>query len=848
MKIQILHIIECLSLGGAGRSLLGLIRHSNSDTTAHTLISLLSPDRQALKEACDLGIDIESPERANLLKQISKADVVQIHFWNCPELYRILELQWPPARTLLWCHISGDHAPQCLTPELVQYTDALIASSPHTAQLSVFKNVPEDKITEVIIDTPDFEKLDNSVPNKQSHFTVVYIGTIDFIKMHPDFIEMHAAAKIPELKVIVCGDGPALATLKNQAKQTEQPDRFEFVGFQTEPAHFLAKADLFGYPLADKNYATSELALQEAMYMGVLPLLLAQNGPSLMLKDGETGVLAHSANDYTQKLENLATNPEDRTRLGQKAAAFARLNWGSNRTAPQMLALYHRLMDKPKRRAPALFSDREHPGAHRFIRSLGAAAALPFRQSLEGGSIHYPALLEAADNRISESSALLTSPSAGGVLHYRFSYPQDKHLRYWSGLILAKQGRHALAALEFSVAKKLGFDANRIAPHLKHETAENPSPKLDTSPTEQTESTPQGPFPRALHLIQKGKGKVLFCGNSITAQRSGYRSLLESWLHHGLEQPSESLNAVLGGVGSFGCAFLFHTTLNRHREAPALCFIECLSGDIGIKANPEEIGPDLESMVRRLLKRGSSVCFLFLYHHRWNTDTARNVRGVYQKLAQLYEIPIIDVASEFQRLIDTGAASEASLLRDRIHTRSAGSYLAFSQIAQSLTMCTSPAGAAQANNLLAPAYPTAASYLHTLNLEPSQLETVSQSKWGRFQLVNRFLQINPGESLDFTLKEGSLAGILFINGPHSGQLKHTTSNSKNEYTLTDKWCNYQRLHVLRFEERPESTGKIGLRPTGLDTSGNLASLKISALLIRSNRSQLPTSTFTLNKL
>jgi glycosyltransferase involved in cell wall biosynthesis len=157
--------------------------------------------------------------------------------------------------------------------------------------------------------------------------------------MHPDFIEMHAAASIPGLRVIVCGDGPALSTLKKQAETTKHPERFEFLGFQSEPAQILAKADLFGYPLADENYATSELAIQEAMYLGIPPLLLAKNGPALMVQNGETGVLVSKPNDYTRKLKSLAASPELREKLGENAATFAQLNWGSKRTAQQMLAL-----------------------------------------------------------------------------------------------------------------------------------------------------------------------------------------------------------------------------------------------------------------------------------------------------------------------------------------------------------------------------------------------------------------------------------------------------------------------------------------------------------------------------
>ncbi len=664
--------------------------------------------------------------------------------------------------------------------------------------------------------------------------------------MHPEFIEMHASASIPGLRVLVCGDGPALSTLKIQAKQTGQPERFEFLGFQTEPKQILAKADLFGYPLADENYATSELALQEAMYLGIPPLLLARNGPALMLEEGETGMLARNPSDYTKKLVSLACSPEVRTRLGQNAAAFARRNWGSHRTAKQMLSVYHRLMVNAKRTAAPLSSDRDHPGAHRFIRSLGDSAA-QFRHSLEEPIAKDEALLEIADKCVAESSLLLSSASAGGVLHYRFSYPQDKYLRYWSGLVLAKQGRNALAALEFSTAKKLGLNAKRLAPYFKQEACESTFADQAAPTSDQEASPPLGSFQQAFQRVRKGDGKVLFCGNSVTAQREGFRPRLEEWLHYGIERPNQILNAVLGGVGSFGCSFLFHNTLNQNRNEPALCFIECLSGDIGIKADPEEIKSDLESMLRRLLKRGSAVCLLFLYHHRWTTEPAKRLREVYQQLATFYEIPVIDIASDFQRMIETGDASEASLLRDGVHTTPAGSYLAFNKIASSLMHLDPSKRNLQEKHLPPRLFAAAETYLHTLNLMPSRFEHISESKWGLFRLANRYLRIELDESLDFTLEDGSLAGILFVNGPDSGGLTYSTLHSKNEYNLADKWSHYQRLHVLRLEEQPKSNENMSIRPNGLNLLGNPASLDIVALLIRSDNAKLPTITLRLNK-
>jgi len=55
---------------------------------------------------------------------------------------------------------------------------------------------------------------------------------------------------------------------------------------------------------------------------------------------------------------------------------------------------------------------------------------------------------------------------AGGILQYRDRYPHDGHLRLWSGLVLYRQGRHALAAGEFAAAIRQGRDHPRVHCYL----------------------------------------------------------------------------------------------------------------------------------------------------------------------------------------------------------------------------------------------------------------------------------------------------------------------------------------------------------------------------------------------
>ena len=139
MTTRVLHLIERLSLGGAARSLLGLGRYSARKGYDHAAVSLLPPDARALRQARATGLEVAQLDESRLPRQIEEADIVHVHFWNAPALYRVLQLPWPEARVLCWCHVSGEHPPQVLTPEMAGFFDALVASSPLTAELPVFK-------------------------------------------------------------------------------------------------------------------------------------------------------------------------------------------------------------------------------------------------------------------------------------------------------------------------------------------------------------------------------------------------------------------------------------------------------------------------------------------------------------------------------------------------------------------------------------------------------------------------------------------------------------------------------------------------------------------------------------
>jgi glycosyltransferase involved in cell wall biosynthesis len=473
----IAHVIARLDLGGAGRALIGLARYSaQTGRFRHFLLSLLPPAPRARALAAAAGIEItDGGDRRIATDTLAQADIVQLHFWNSPELYEFLERELPPARLLVWLHVSGAAPPQIVTREIAGLADQLVATSaPTLARIAAAGG--EAPPSAVVAGGADFARFAALQRAPRQGFRVGYVGTVDFCKMHPDFVALHAAIDVPGLRVVACGAGGAHRALARAAAARGLADRFEFRGHVDDVGAVLAALDVFGYPLCEPNWATSDLALQEAMYAGVPPVVLPHGDAAQMVRHGETGLVA-SPGDYAAAIAHLHRRPDERARLGRNAAAHARERFGAANAARAMNEAYAALLERPKRARPPLppiggsagGAGTKAPGAGRFVRALGGTAP-EFAASLAATA---PEEARAADARIARASPALASGGAGGVLHYRARYPDDAYLRLWSGLVLLQAGRPALAAAELERAVALGCPAWRAQAHLARAARES---------------------------------------------------------------------------------------------------------------------------------------------------------------------------------------------------------------------------------------------------------------------------------------------------------------------------------------------------------------------------------------
>jgi hypothetical protein len=274
-------------------------------------------------------------------------------------------------------------------------------------------------------------------PQPHPGFRIGYIGTVDYVKMHRDFLKMSAAARIPGVRFVVCG-GPQDAAIRREAQEAGIAEKFDFLGHVDDVAQVLSGLDVFGYPLAPGHYGTGEQVLIEALAAGVPPVVL-DNGPEgYVVADGVTGLVAQKTSDYTAALERLFREPAWRLRLAENARRHARQRFTIEQTAQAWQALFQEALEMPKRpRAwPLACRGASATAAEVFIAALGEDGA-EFARSLDLDNLK---LALAADESIAHKPGLFRSKTRGSVFHYRSFFPDDPYLNLWAGLMLLADG------------------------------------------------------------------------------------------------------------------------------------------------------------------------------------------------------------------------------------------------------------------------------------------------------------------------------------------------------------------------------------------------------------------------
>jgi hypothetical protein len=124
-------------------------------------------------------------------------------------------------------------------------------------------------------------------------------------------------------------------------------ERIRFRGQAAEPAGALSEADIFFYPLQPDHYGTAENALVEAMSLGLVPIVLDNPAEAAIVRDGETGFVAHSIDECVPLLQRLLSSPELLKSISRNAARDIAKTRTPARAAKQFMTLWREMLDEP---------------------------------------------------------------------------------------------------------------------------------------------------------------------------------------------------------------------------------------------------------------------------------------------------------------------------------------------------------------------------------------------------------------------------------------------------------------------------------------------------------------------
>ena len=173
----------------------------------------------------------------------------------------------------------------------------------------------------------------------------LYVGRVALEK-NLDFLigaTRHALERSPALRLVIAGEGPALAGLKRQAASLGMAEKVLFVGYldrTLELPDCYAAADLFAFP---SKTETQGLVLLEAMAMGLPVLGIPAMGAAEILGPQRGAVCApDNAADFGALMAELLADRHRLASLSGEGRKFSS-EWAAPERARQLATLYRTL-------------------------------------------------------------------------------------------------------------------------------------------------------------------------------------------------------------------------------------------------------------------------------------------------------------------------------------------------------------------------------------------------------------------------------------------------------------------------------------------------------------------------
>lgn len=167
------------------------------------------------------------------------------------------------------------------------------------------------------------------------------LGRIAPIKNHALLVD--AIARLDGVHLVVIGDGPGAADLKEQAARLGISDRFHLLGWCTDLPETIGDLDVMA--LSSRNEGTP-VSLIEAAATGIPAVATDVGGVRTVVDDTRTGYLVPPDDPaaLAERLEDLLSDDHRRAAMGAAARERVRVTFSSERLVNDIRALYAELL------------------------------------------------------------------------------------------------------------------------------------------------------------------------------------------------------------------------------------------------------------------------------------------------------------------------------------------------------------------------------------------------------------------------------------------------------------------------------------------------------------------------
>ena len=441
--MKILHIAAHLG-AGAGKAISGIA--ISDQANEHKIILLDRPEKYDHIKRCEQnGIEVKiCPTAEEEREAVLKADVVVVNWWHHPLTYKMLaNIEKVPSRLILWAHVNGLNYPEIKT-EFISRFDNCIFTSSASYENTRWDELEKKKMCEnvpVVYGMGDFHPeafyLKKNYEVNQKRMRIGYVGSLDYAKIHPDFVQWIKAAVEENRNVYFEIAGDVTGALEHDVIESSIAEHVRFLGFREDIKNILVEWDAFVYILNPYNFATTENALLEAMACG-LPIV-ASDGiiERTIIQDRKDGILVRDKNSFAIELNRLLKSYEQRKMLGEKASEDVVEKYDIAKN----ISRFDSVVDETAR------SDKKK---HEFSEALGKA---PFEWFLSGCNpddakkIEYLSEIEQAwiddekvRQRVLSLKDIFKGNAKASVSQYHAYYPEDRRLENLN-LIIEKARR-----------------------------------------------------------------------------------------------------------------------------------------------------------------------------------------------------------------------------------------------------------------------------------------------------------------------------------------------------------------------------------------------------------------------